>query len=451
MTVAPRTARASGALPLVGHLLPLLRDPLRFLGSLPDQGDLVRVRFGPFAAVVVCDPQLTRQVLRNDRVFDKTGPAFGRIRELVGDGLGICPHSQHRRQRRLIQPVFHPAQLPDYARTMTAQIATETSGWRDGDVLQVFTETQVLAARILVSTMFTEPLPPAVLRQALDDLNILATSIYLRTVLPILGRLPTPGNRRYRQARARLYRTLGKIIDDRRRGDTDPGDLLSVLLTAPDPAAEGSGRQLSDKAITDEIVMFFGAGADTTASALAWALHLVALHPDIERRLHAEVDAVLAGAPATFDKLPQLELTGRIVTEALRLYPPVWLVARTATEDTTIGEHAIRAGTNVFYSSYVIHRRPDLYPDPDRFDPDRWTSENDRQPGREAFIPFADGARKCIGDRFAMVEATLALATIATRWRLHHLPGPTVRPTLAIPMKPRELRMRLEARTVTPA
>ncbi|MFD7256897.1 cytochrome P450 [Streptomyces sp. NPDC059874] len=441
---------AAGGLPLLGHLVPLLRDPLGFLTRLPEYGDLVQVRVGPLSALVVCTPALTGQVLRDDRTFDKGGLAYDRGREFMGNGLATCPHSEHRRQRRLLQPAFHPTRFPGYAQATTSRAAETTGSWQDGEILDVFAVMQELTARITVDTLFSTTPPPDVLTQALGDLNTILNSLIVRMVTPPpLDRLPTRRNRRYHQARARLPRTLHHLVTERRAAGIDHGDLLSMLLTARDPDSGPAEQMLTDAEIIDQIVTFFGAGAETSASALAWALHLLGQHPEIEKRLHAEVDSVLGGRPATHADLPRLELTGRIITETLRLWPPTWIFTRTCTADTHLGQYPVPAGTTIVYSPHLIHRQADLYPEPDGFDPDRWAPDNPRPPRREAFIPFGSGARKCIGDRFATTEMVLALATIATRWRLQPLPGVHVRPHIGAATSPGGLRMRAIARSAT--
>lgn len=445
---APSTiATAPGALPLLGHLVQFLRNPLGFVTSLPQYGDLVRIRLGTFQVIVVCDPALTRHVLLSDRIFDKGGPLFDRLREGIGYGLGTCPHSEHRRQRRLLQPAFHPSRLGSYAQVMTTQFADLSNSWRDGQVLDVPAAIETKTARIIVETMFADALPASVLDQAIDDANALFASFYQRMLMPPpLDRLPTPGNRRYHQVRARLRHTMGSIIASRRQCSIDRGDLLSALLVARDhdPASDRQG--LSDAEIYEQVVAFFIAGSESTASILAWSLHLLARHPDIERRLHAEVDAVLNGGVAVYEHLPKLTLTSRIITETLRLYPPGWLLTRSTSGDTHLGRHPIPAGTTIAYSAYLIHHRPDLYPDPERFDPDRWDSTHRPPPPHDAFIPFAAGPRKCIGEHFGTIAATLGLATIAARWKLRSLPGPSVRTITGATLRPQGLQMRAVAR-----
>ncbi|MFE5207256.1 cytochrome P450 [Streptomyces sp. NPDC056600] len=436
---------APGALPLVGHLVRLLRDPLAFLTSLPAHGDLVRIRLGPLTVVVVCDAELTRQVLVGDRVFDKGGPVYNRAREVAGNGLPTCPHSAHRRQRRMIQPAFHPARLRGYADTMTGRIDERTAAWRAGQVLQVSTEMMAIASQAAAAAFFSRTLPSAELGRIVDDVTTVINGMGRRMLMvPPLDRIPTPRNRSYLRARARLRDTLDRIVARRLAEGTDRGDLLSALIAARDPEKGGPG--LSGAEISDQTIAFFLAGTETTAATVSWALDLLARHPDLERRVHAEVDAVLGGAAATHADLPGLTLTERVVTETLRLRPPGWFVTRSVSADTELGGHPLPAGTTVAYSAYLIHHRPDLYDRPGTFDPDRWDPGRP-QPPRHALIPFAAGARKCIGDTFATTEAVLALATVTARWRLVHLPGAGRRPAVAMTLRPRDLRMRAQPRT----
>ena len=439
MGTAPTVGIAPGALPLFGHTLSLLYDPLGFLTSLPNHGDLVRIQIGPFEAIVVCTPELVRQVLLDDRIFDKAGPVFDRARDAFGDGLATCPHGMHRRQRRLVQPAFHPARFPGYAQVMSKHIAEVTASWQHGQVLDVLSEMMTLTTRIAVETMFSDELSSAVLQAVFNDFSTILAGIYTRTIVPPpLDKFLIVGNRRFNRARVRLREVIGRVITDHRANGTDCDDLLSTLLSARD-RTESQG--LSDSEIVDQVTTFFLAGSETTANALAWAVYLLARHPDVAHQLHAEVDAVLGGTAARFEDLPKLQLAGRVVTETLRMYPPAWTLARTATTDTRLGEHPIPAGSILFYSPYVLHHLPDLYPDPHRFDPDRWTDGHSTPPPREAFIPFAAGARKCIGDTFAVTEATMALATLAARWRLELLPGRHVRPSRSVVLHPRGLQM----------
>jgi pentalenene oxygenase len=440
--------QAPGALPLLGHALPLLRDPLRFLVSLPAHGDLVQIRIGPFRAMVVCDPALTQKILVNDRIFDKGGVFFDRLRESFGNGLPMSPHQLHRRQRRLTQPAFHHSRFPAYTLTMTEQIAAVVDCWDDGQTIDVLPEMQKITTRVLLATMFSTSLVPATITQTMDDLETIFSVIYRRMFLPdFLCRLPTGANRRYEQANARLRRTITKAVADRRRGHnlgSEGDDLLSMLLAARDYETDGQG--LSDTELADQAMSFFAAGVETTANLLGWAFNLVSGNPDVENRLHSEVDTVLGGRPPTHLDLPELPFTSQIINETLRLYPPAWLLTRAISSDTSIAGHLLAAGTTIVFSPYLVHHRADLYPDPEGFDPERWAKDGGRVPAREAFIPFGGGARKCIGDQFGVTEAVLVIAMVATRWRLQQIPGNDDGTRAGVTLRPKRLRLRAVAR-----
>ena len=432
---------APHGLPLFGHAPRLLIDPNAFLASLPACGDLVQIKLGLERAIVVCHPELTHQLLVDDRTFDKGGPLVDRSRELFGDSLVICRHAQHRRQRRLIQPAFHKSRLPQYASAMTARIATITDCWEDGATVDVRTEMLALTSHVTVTTMFGATFSEADLEQMLGDLSILLAGTHKRMLLPkAISRIPTPGNRIYQRSRQRLRDTLGKLIGGYRDAGTDNGDALSILL-----AAQDANANFTDDEVIDQLVILFEGGADPTANTLSWALDLLGRHPEFERRLHNEVDEVLAGRSATFADLGALTWTAQIVTETLRLYSPVAMVTRIVTADTELGGHHIAEGSTLIYSALAVQHRPDLFIRPEEFDPDRWTPPGPDLP-RGALTPFGGGPRKCIGDSFGMTMATLALASIAAKWRLCTLPGAQVRPILRIFLGPRDLRMTVHRR-----
>jgi cytochrome P450 len=340
MDASPPIPTASAALPVLGHLIPFVRRPLDFLNSLPAHGDLVRIRVGPVKLVIVCDPKLTRQVLRDHRTFDKGGIFYQRACEVLGNGLATCPHDDHRRQRLLTQPSFHHARLPGYAQIMTARITNLTASWRDGQVVDVPRATMTFSTQVMTAAIFSDDQPAQVLLQMHDDINCVIDGMARRALTPPpLDRLPTRGNRSYLRARSRLRGSIMDIIAKRRTHATGQGDMLSALLAADNPK-EGS-RGFTDTECADTVLSLFLAGVETTATALSWALYQVSAHPEIERRMHAEVDAMLASRPAVHADLPDLDLTGRVITETLRLRPPVWFLTRTVTADTRLGGYAL--------------------------------------------------------------------------------------------------------------
>ncbi|MGP4052984.1 cytochrome P450 [Streptomyces sp. 2A115] len=430
-----------GALPLLGHVPRFARNPLDFLASLSTHGDLVRIKLGPHTAYAVCHPTLVHELLVADRTFDKGGPVYDKLREFGGNGLGTCPAAEHRRQRRMIQPVFHRDRMPDHAQVMCQEIAALTTPWHHGQTLDVPAEMHHLTTAVTVRCLFDAGTDRAGFPTLSSSFGALTTGFTRRLMWPVpaVHRLPTPANRRFERARLHVHRVTDALISDRRAAGADDDNLMSVLI-GPD----ADGVSLSDTEVHDQVLAFLLAGVESAANALSWAWHLIGTHPDVQTRLHAEVDTVLAGRPARLTDMESLELSGRIVTETLRLYPPDSLSTRTTSTDAVLGGHPLPAGASVIYSPYQLHRRADLYPDPDRFDPDRWQDIDRPPPG--TWVPFGGGPRKCIADSFSNILATLTLATVAARWQLCPIPGRTVRPGGHAFVVPKGLSMRLHRR-----
>ncbi|WP_239340466.1 cytochrome P450 [Frankia sp. CiP3] len=422
---------APGGIPVIGHALRLWRWPLRFLSSLPAQGDLVRIRIGPREAYLACHPALVTQVLMDTRTFDKGGPLFDKIRLLVGNGLVSSMWEDHRQQRRMLQPAFHPSRLPGYARLMREEIDDLLASWTDNQLFDINDAMHALTLRITARTMFATTVSGRpIIPEVAHYMPIIMRGIYKRTVAPIgwQEKIPTPGNRRFNQARARMHTIIEETIEIQRRTSTDRGDLLSILVATRD---EESQHRLTDEEIYDQIMTLLIGGTETTGNTMVWAFHVLAEHPRVEARLHAELDEVLGGRPPTFDDLPRLDYTWRVLCETLRMYPPAWLLTRTTTRETELAGQRLAKGAIVMYSPYMMGHNPALFTDPERFDPDRWLPERAKDFPRGAMVPFSAGSRKCIGDTFGRAEATLAVAAIAARWRL--CPAPGAKPHTAIP------------------
>jgi pentalenene oxygenase len=433
-----RFARAPGSWPLLGHSFALYRDPLRFMAGLPVYGDLVAIGIGPSRAVVVCDPGLAHQVITDLRTFDRVGVVYDRVRAAMGNGLATAVHAEHRRQRLTMQPAFHPGHLPGYAAVMRDQATGLVARWRDGQCVDMAEEMFRLTTSVTLRTLFSSHIDPGAAEQLRDAFDVFLRGMYQRVTLPgWFDRLPLPANRRYGVA-LRQWRAQVRDLIARYRADSgDHDDLMGRLLAAPD-------EELTDAELSDQVALLLLAGSETTSSALSWSVYLLCRHPDVLAAVQAEADRVLAGRAVDWADLPKLELTGRVILESMRLYPPSWVLLRSVTTDTRLGGHLLRAGTVVVFSPYVLHRHPGFFARPERFEPERWSAVV----ARHAYVPFGGGATKCVGEQFALAEATVALASILGGWTPSLVdpdapPATSVRAVLA----PRRLPVRLHRRT----
>jgi pentalenene oxygenase len=340
--------------------------------------------------------------------------------------------------------------MPGYAARMSEQIDKALGGWRDGQIIDVSLDMYRIATGVLFATLFDANPPVRVLDQVASDVTTVYDSITKRALMPASLATLTPGNRRYQHARGRLRRLASEILADRR---ADGNDLPAMLLAASGEADVGSRNEpdrLTEAELVSNMVLFLLAGTGTTANLLIWALHLLAQHPEFQHRLQSEVDTVLAGTPATLADLPNLPLTGQLINEALRLYPTGWIFSRTAATDTHLGGHPIPAGTTLIWSAYVIHHRADLYPDPERFNPERWASPDSNLRAADAtYLPFATGPHYCIGQSFALAEAGLALTAVVSRWELEPFCGTPVEPRPGQILRANHLKLGVTARRPT--
>jgi len=435
---------APGAVPLLGHLPRLARDPLKFLDTLSEHGELLTLRVGGKKVIVVCDPALTHQVLIADDVYDKGGPFFEASRKLLPTAMGLAPYEKHRRLRRLMQPSFTRGRLSRHGEIMSEQMVKVVAGWRDGDELDVVQELMTITGRVLTATIFSSSVSERTLREITADSLELTRGVAVDIALPgPLARL-TPGYGHYRRSVARLRETMLRLIHERRAEGEEAaaahGDLLSALLAAKDE--EGGGDRFSDSELVDQLSFMMVAGTETTSQTVSWALHELSRRPELEARVHAEVDEVLGGRPAGYDDGPRLEVINRLVSEVLRFYSPTWLFTRRTTADTELGGHRIPAGTDVLYSPYIVNRAPASHEDARGFDPDRWAPERAACMHARGYIPFGTGARKCIGDQFALLESALLVASIAQRWSLTAVPGTRLKTSRKVVNSPLGLRLR---------
>jgi cytochrome P450 len=431
--------------PLVGHLVALRRDPVALLERVARAcGDVGRFRVGPREVVLVTAAEPAREVLVDRAASFEKGPVVRRFaRAVLGDGLIACENAVHRSRRRLVAPAFAPRLVERYAEAMVEAAERIQRGWRDGDTIDVAAEMARLALAVVGRTLFSIDLLDAApgLR---GDFEAVMRYVHARIEHPLRLPLavPTAANREVRRALARLDNLLFTLVAERRArgGGGDGGDLLDALVRARDET-EG-GRALSDRQLRDEAMNLLLAGHETSASALAWALYLLARDGASARRLEAEADA-LAGPPRS-DDLPRLAFAGRAFQEALRLYPPVHSLGRQAREPVTIGGYRLGSGAVVVVSPLLMHRRADYFPEPDAFHADRFAGDGVR---RAAYLPFGAGPRGCLGGGFATVEAQLVLATLARRVRFEWTLPAEPRPELLVTLRPRGgLPMRVRRR-----
>ncbi|MDQ3805608.1 MAG: cytochrome P450 [Acidobacteriota bacterium] len=432
-----------------GQMLAFRRDPLAFLTRLArEHGDVAQFRIGPQRAFLLSHPDLVRDLLvtHHDR-FHK-GRALQRAKRLLGEGLLTSEGEFHRRQRRLAQPAFHRQRVNSYGATMVEYAERASRRWRDGQTLDIAQEMMRLTLAVVGKTLFD-----ADVESEADEVGEALTEVmelfgYL--MLPyseLLEHLPLPASRRFRRARARLDSVIYRIIEDRRRGGADRGDLLSMLLLAVDE--EGDQTGMTNEQLRDEVMTLFLAGHETTANLLSWAWYMLAQHPEVERRLHEELDAALAeGRAPSAEDAPALRYTDMIVAETMRLFPPAWTLGRLAIADHEAAGYHIPRGSLVLASQYVCHRDPRHFPDPERFDPERFTPGAKAARPQFSYFPFGGGVRRCIGEGFAWTEATLILAALARRWRVRLLPGRRVETQPRITLRPGKggVPVRLERR-----
>ncbi len=413
--------RAPGRLPLLGHVWPLWRDPLGFLKTIRETGDLVRVELGTLPVVFVTSPKLAHAVMVTHGPSFEKGRLFDRVRGLVGDGLATAGSQVHRRHRRLMQPSFHHARITGYCDIISSRARDLAESWQPGQHLAMEREMGEFSIVTLAATMFSADIGRPALEVVRRDVPTILKYMLLRAVSPAaLDGLPIPSNRRFDAAAANLRRVIDEVIAaTHRAGDTESPDLLSTLLAARDA---DTGDALSDAEVRDELVTILFAGTETVASTLSWAFYEIARHPEVEKRLLAELDSVVGDRPVTFEDVARLTYTRQVLDEAVRLHGVTLLMRRTMVP-VELGGVTVPAGTEVAFSLYALLRDPEHYPEPGRFDPDRWLPERRATLPREAFIPFGAGSRQCIGDAFARAEMTITLATVLTRWQLRPAAG----------------------------
>jgi cytochrome P450 len=415
---------------LVGHALQMRRDGFAVMDAARGCGDIAVLWLGPRPAYIVSHPGLIRQLLTTeDRNLDK-GPLYENLAQLIGVSTGTLTGPAHRKRRRVVTPAYVPD--PDIMADLAWTVA---SSWHPGRVYDLAREMRRFSFMVMARTLFADAITPDAESEFVGLLPIALTGVakYLADPTGILKRLPTGDNRRTNAALERLKAIIARAVDDYRAGRGGGGGILAALVEARDP---GTGRPLGPAEIRDEAMVLMSAGSETVAGALSYACEVMAYDARTGSRLSAEAADVLERLPVEPEKVPELTFTRQVVTEVLRLHPPGALISRRAIVDIELGGHRIRAGAPLFFCPYLLHRRPDLYPEPLRFDPDRWLPERAQQVPRYAFMPFGAGAHVCLGEKIAWQESIIAVATIARLWRLRpagdQRPRSVLSPTLSL-------------------
>ncbi len=412
-------------------------DSIRYLTKCSrEYGDIVFFRFLGVPACFVNRPDYIESVLVTQNNNFVKSKDYRAMRRVLGNGLLLSEGAFWRRQRKLIQPAFHQARIAAYAEIMVGYTERMLASWSDGQALDIHEAMMRLTLGIVAKTLFDADVSHEA--EEVDAALAVLMGKFLRQAgmaLLLPSWVPLPTSRLLRRAVGRLDKVIYRIIEQRRSSGQLSGDLLSAFLQAQDD--EGLG--MTDRQLHDEIMTLFLAGHETTANVLSWTWFLLGQNPEAENKLVGELGRVLGGRTPTPADLPQLVYTDMVLRESMRLYPPVWVIGRRALAPFRLGEYELPADTNVLVSQLILHRDARYFPEPLRYDPERWSESDPRAASlpRFAYFPFGGGPRVCIGAGFAMMEAVLLLATIAQEFQIQTAPGQKVSMQPTVTLRPR--------------
>jgi cytochrome P450 len=425
-TDIPKTPRFIHGYPLVGKLLEFRRDRLNLLRCMAREGDVCGIQFGPFPIILFNRPEQIHSILVEHAYdFDKGLAVHKVFRPVIGDGIFSSEGDFHRRQRKLMSPPFQPRHIASYADIMGQYGEQIQRTWADGSVIDVNQQMtnvtmSIIGKALFDADVFTEADELGAAMTVATEYVAHGTSV----LFPPPYSWPLPRNRRTHKAIQVLRRRIQRFIDERRKNPEERNDFLSILLQARDE----DGNPMSDDQLMAECLTLFGAGHETTATALCWTWYLLCQHPESYQRVREEVGSVLQGRTPTYDDLVRLPYCLQVFKEAMRLYPPAYLLSRRALREVEIDGYNVPKDRVVLYSPYTLHRREEYFPEPEKYDPERFTPEREKLLPRYAYLPFGAGPRICIGMYFAMMECHLLLATIAQRVSFSLVPGQTIVP-----------------------
>src|SRR5579863_3008417 len=409
-----------------------------------DYGDIAHYKIGWHHIVFLNHPDYMREVLvvQNDN-FTKER-TVRRSKMLLGEGMITAEGAQHRAQRQVAQPAFHRQRIAGYAAAVVRQGARTRKGWRDGEQRDIAIDMMHLTLNVVAGTLFATDLREEV-NELADAINRIMGLYNFLVMLPAaewLVHARPPGLAAFVRARKRIDAVVYRMIEAHRRERSDSGSLLDLML-----AAAPEHTPASEQSLRDQVITIFLAGYETVANALSWTWYLLSQNPECERRFHAEIDRELQERLPSFDDVPRLRYVEMVLAESMRLYPPAWAMGRYARSDFQLGEFFLPAKTTVLMSQFITHRDARFFPDPLRFDPERFTPEAKSRRTKLTYFPFGAGVRQCIGESFAWMEGVLLLATLAQKWKLNLVPGHRVEPEPLITLRPKYgMRMVVEAR-----
>jgi len=421
----------------LGHLFSFRRDSIGFLKKIAGEyGDIVHFKIGPIRIVLLNHPDLIKEVLTTQHRNFVKGRPLEMAKELLGEGLLTSEGDFHKRQSRLIQPAFHRNMIESYVPALTKCVTQLMNGWEENIKVDIKEEMTNMSIAIAGKTLFGSDTQQEAeeINQALDT----ATSLFGRIPLPFsefLLKLPLPGTLRFNRAKARLDKTIYRMIDERRRNRVEKGDLLSLLIGSQDEESD-EGR-MSDQQVRDEAITLFLTAFDTTSTALTWTWYLLSQNPEAEAELHEELDRVLNGRLPMVHDIAQLKYTRMVFGESMRLYPPSYVIPRQAVEDFPINKYIVPGGSIILLSPYLIHHDPRFRSDPEKFDPHAWDDHSHALNSKYEYFPFSRGPRSCIGEPFAWMQGILVLATIAQFWHMKLVPGHPVELLPLINLRPK--------------
>jgi cytochrome P450 len=440
MTIPLRKAPGPQGSLIFGSLLDMYRRGMLdfYLDSWRQHGEMVRLRMGPIVQHLLLRPEHIRHVLLTNWKNYCKGIGFRKLKTYLGNGLFVSEGKLWQRQRRLMQPFFSQRAVTGFAdlildatEKMLHRLAAPAAS---GAALEIGAEMMRLTTSIIARAMFGFDLDGQA-EEAGRAFNFVLAFMGARSLsmIDVPLWIPTPQNRRCNHALRTINTFVDAIIANRRANPGAAGDLLAMLLRVRD---EETGQGMTDQQVREEMMTIFFAGHETTALALTWTWYLLSQHPEVEARLHDELDRTLNGRPPTVADLPQLPYTLMVLQESMRIYPPVCIFVRDAIDADEIGGYHIPARSMIVLCPYLVHRHPDFWPDPEKFDPERFTPEHCAARADYAYFPFGGGARVCIGKPLAMLETQLVLATVAQRYRLRLVPGHPVQPRMAGTLHP---------------